>query len=186
MNKAVFCRAFPIVVLWSASLQAGPIWSHPNVQVALPEPTVSIGLIALSPSLLELEFPQNVIWYTGGLVGYFANEWRAPIWSTPNYRPLEDEETAVLPVFNRPNVVPPGWKEYYTPPETNPYIVPETQDPPVIPVNPPVIPVNPPVVPPVNPPVVPPVIVTIPEPGFLTVWPVAALLGWGAWRRRNR
>jgi hypothetical protein len=56
----------------------------PNQTAALPAPVIT-ELTNLSAPKLEAESPQSLIFYDGGLAGYFPSPqyWRAPIWTTP-------------------------------------------------------------------------------------------------------
>jgi hypothetical protein len=120
----------------------------------------------LDRALIELQFPQNSIWYEGELVGYFTNTWTAPIWTTPFI------------------ALPPAFENVYdleretSPPITHPQI-------PQIPVTPPTPPTDPEDD---VPPIIDPVIVTaVPEPGFLSLLPMLIPFGAAvAFRRRLR
>jgi hypothetical protein len=80
-------------------------FTHPNPLAHLPEPTIQMPT-DLSITLLAKESPQFAIWYTGGIVGYFSNEWDAPVWTTPaagQVKEYDEPERVYLP----PNYGPP-------------------------------------------------------------------------------
>ncbi|NBW10796.1 MAG: PEP-CTERM sorting domain-containing protein [Caulobacteraceae bacterium] len=57
---------------------------HPNQTAALPAPVIT-ELTNLSVPELERQSPQSLIFYDGGLVGYFPDPqvWRSPVWAPP-------------------------------------------------------------------------------------------------------
>ncbi|MFN0101715.1 MAG: hypothetical protein ACKV2U_06445 [Bryobacteraceae bacterium] len=81
-----------ILLFASYILSAGPVfWDQPNVRANFGEPVLPFGQLAII-DLAELiqESPQNQLWYTGGLVGYFTTEWDAPVWTTPWVEPFDN------------------------------------------------------------------------------------------------
>ncbi|MEO6759715.1 MAG: hypothetical protein ABIO24_09705 [Saprospiraceae bacterium] len=96
-----------IFIFAASSVLAAPVfWGHPNVQVGL-APELPYGqVIDLQINDLFTQNPQDQIWYTGGLVGYFTNEWQAPVWTTPlvDLR-VEPNEREPVP-FSQPNAPP--------------------------------------------------------------------------------
>lgn len=86
-------------------LTAVPFWQHPNVSAALPGPSApGVGFIVDLDEVQE-EFPQANIWFGDGLVGYFANEWRAPVWTAMASLVITDDPYAIS---DPPYVPPPG------------------------------------------------------------------------------
>lgn len=147
-------KLLPIFLLASALLTANPFgWEHPNVRASFDEPTLPFGQSELlDGNDLSRQNPQFQIWYTGGLVGYFANIWRAPIWTTPWIAWYEKED-----IFSDLTTDPPPPADPPPPPVDPP--PPPPVDPPPPPIDPPPPPVDPP-----PPPVDPPPVHT-PEPG---------------------
>lgn len=137
---------FSTILLFAAScvLAAPVFWGHPNVQVGL-APELPLGqIIDLSLEDLISQNPQDQIWYTGGLVGYFSNEWEAPVWTTPWVDWGNEPEERGQPVVSPP----------YTPPVTPPRTLPDPPDPPRVIIHPVIHPPEPPPFhpPPDNPP----------------------------------
>ena len=100
-----------ILILVAGSMLAAPMfWGHPNVQINLAEPALPFGqFAALALADLVRESPQNQMWYTGGLVGYFSNEWEAPIWTSTRIDwQIEIVESDEPPheVFDSPVLIP--------------------------------------------------------------------------------
>jgi hypothetical protein len=100
---------FSAILLCAASgaLATPVFWGHPNVQVSLDAPQLSFGqVIDLNLGELTTQNPQNQVWFTGGLVGYFVNEWDAPIWTVPwldwRLEPRESEAPLLFPHFDPP------------------------------------------------------------------------------------
>lgn len=151
---------------------ASPFWNHPNVAAATPAP-FNGEYYTLDLLQLQNQSPQNGIFYTGGVVGYFANEWRLPIWTTPVVIPpvelpwvFEDQHNGrpvAPPVVVPPHVIPPSGPN---PPGGNPPFTP------------------PPFVPKPNDPFCPPSGSDIPEPSTY-VMIGAGLVGLAVYRRRR-
>jgi len=82
-----------VLCLLSSVAPAGPIfWDHPAVRAALGEDGAPYEVPGpLDIEAMMRESPQSYIWYLGGDVGYFRNEWRAPIWTTPWIEEIPDE-----------------------------------------------------------------------------------------------
>ncbi len=76
MNKVIL-----FLMMASASV-ASPFMDHPNVLAALPAP-FNGEYYTLELTQLQAQNPQYGIFYTGGLIGYFVNESRLPVWTTP-------------------------------------------------------------------------------------------------------
>ena len=75
-----------LLILSIRSFAAPLFWEHPNVAISLAEPSLPFGqVLNISSADLAKESPQNQIWSTGGLVGYFTTEWKAPIWTSTNF-----------------------------------------------------------------------------------------------------
>lgn len=58
---------------------------HPNPAAALPAPVIEqLTNLTVTVPKLEAEYPHGLIFYDGGLAGYFPNPqyWKAPIWTT--------------------------------------------------------------------------------------------------------
>ena len=69
----------------------------PNQAAALPAPAIT-ELTNLSAPKLELESPQSLIFYDGGLAGYFPSPqyWRAPVWAPPALHHLDIEHPMLV------------------------------------------------------------------------------------------
>jgi len=130
-----------VFLMMSVSAIASPFWNHPNVQAATPAP-FNNEYYTLDLMKLQNQSPQNSIFYNGGVVGYFANEWKLPIWTTPVVLPPTEfpwvfEEDKVKgppfhpPVVALPFVVPPYGSNHPVgnPPFTHPPFVPKSNDP---------------------------------------------------------
>jgi hypothetical protein len=78
-----------LFLMVAVSVIASPFMDHPNVLVALPAPSNG-EYYTLDLNQLQRQSPQNTVYYTGGVVGYFANEWRLPIWTTPQVLDKKD------------------------------------------------------------------------------------------------
>ena len=116
-----------ILLLLSIRSFASPLfWEHPNVAISLAEPSLPFGQV-LNVSLADLakESPQNKIWSTGGLVGYFTTEWKVPIWTLTNlgwhFDPADEPQpvSPQVPTHKSPSLVVPT-----DPPTTNPFKIP--------------------------------------------------------------
>jgi uncharacterized membrane protein YgcG len=185
-----------MTIRWIVSLLFGivpshalPIWNHPNVSAALPVTVSVVDELTVFEEALAQQAPQSFIWTDNTLVGYFANEWRAPIWTTVNQDPYNTAAALALEFADGPDlseVIPPGGQTG----GGGPFdfdngngsgtgggsgsgggtgtgggtggILPPFRDP-------------------SDP------FLTVPEPGFLSLWPAGAAYaaGW-AWRRRKR
>ena len=137
------------------------IWTHPNVEAALPVTPLTPAAVQLNIASIEREFPQNYIWVSGNLIGYFPNEWRAPVWTTFALAPPEYlDESPRFEGISVPTLTVP------------PLPIPPMPNPPVIHV---------------LPPAPAPFVVqsNVPEPGFLTLWPLWIICGavWGVKRK---
>jgi len=150
------------------SVHSAQIWTHPNVEAALPDTPLAPGAVQLNIVSIESEFPQNYIWFSGIWIGYFANEWRAPVWTTAVVAPpvfFDDSpqfERSALPVITVPG------------PSVPPTIIPPSTTLPVI--------HDLPITPDPDPSVV---ISNVPEPGFLTLWPLWIFCGVGSVVKRR-
>lgn len=195
-------KTLSLLCLSFLSIHSEPIWIHPNVQAALPAVPVAPGELQLDSGSIEREFPQSSIWYSGDWVGYFVNEWRAPIWTTPAVGPAEFADDG--PTFQRILFPPPTLPSPFEPPGNisnpimppvvppgsffHPLSPPTDSTPPVVPGDtlhsfvPPIIivhPLEPPSPPSVDPIHIPeaPVSSDVPEPAFLSLWPLWILYG---------
>lgn len=83
MNKVI------LFLMMAVSAVASPFADHPNVLASLPAPNNG-EYYTLDLNDLRLQSPQSNVYYTGGVVGYFANEWRLPIWTTPQVLAKKD------------------------------------------------------------------------------------------------
>ena len=98
-----------LLLFAACSVLATPVfWGHPNVQTSLDAPQLPFGqVVDVNLDDLITQNPQDQIWFTGGLVGYFANEWRAPVWTVPwvdlRLEPRE-VEPALFYLHNPPSV----------------------------------------------------------------------------------
>ena len=97
------------LLILSIRISAAPLfWEHPNVSISLAEPSLPFGqVLNLNLADLAKESPQSQIWFTGGLVGYFTTEWKAPIWTVMSLDWRFDMDPADEPQFPSPQVPPP-------------------------------------------------------------------------------
>jgi hypothetical protein len=95
-----------ILLILSSSIFATPLfWAHPNVATSLAEPSLPFGqFVDIRLADIAKESPQNQIWFTGGLVGYFTAEWEAPIWTALRVERRFNFDPADEPRLLRPPV----------------------------------------------------------------------------------
>ena len=85
-----------LFTLTAAVITAMPL-SHINQLVSFPAPQIDLQT-NLDLFRLQAESPQSEVFYAGGIVGYFANAWDAPVWTVPYdwYADHENREAAAF------------------------------------------------------------------------------------------